>query len=59
MLVGSCKVCPDVHKLHDDPGVGLPDDVVPEPAVAARLNLRLFHNDVSKPERERLSNRYI
>ena len=49
VLVGGGGVRPDVHELHDDPGLGLPDYVVPQPPVNAGLDLGLLHYDVSQP----------
>ena len=50
MLVSSGKVCEDVNKLDEDPGVGFPDDVEPQPIITAGLNFGLLNNYFSKPE---------
>ena len=50
MLVSCRKVCENVDELDEDPGVGFPDDVEPQPIITASLNLGLLNNDLSKPE---------
>ena len=50
MLVSCSKVCENVNELDEDPGVGFPDNVEPEPIITASLNLRLLDNYLSKPE---------
>ena len=50
MLVSRCKVCEYVNKLDEDPGVGFPDNVEPQPIITASLNLWLLNNYLSKPE---------
>ena len=50
MLVCGCKVCEDVDKLDEDPGIGFSDDVEPQPIITASLNFGLLNDDLSEPE---------
>ena len=49
MLVSCCKVCEDVDELDEDPGVGFPENVEPQPIIAASLDLRLLDDYLSEP----------
>ena len=50
MLVSGRKVCEDVDKLDEDPGIGFSDDVEPKPIITASLNFWLLNDDLSEPE---------